>query len=128
METYEEIRLKIDDEASVEIEFDKLHSLMKLMNIDCKMEVIEKESMSGTKFYDKYMVIRYDRQEVYRKLHRSRGGDKKKMNRSYIKVEEVRKRMETENADEIAESLGISRATLFRRLKQAEEKNEKYIF
>lgn len=128
MENYEEIRLKIDDEASVEIEFDKLHSLMKLINIDCKMEVIEKESMSGTKFYDKYMLIRYDRQEVYRKLHRSRGGNKKKMNRSYIKVEEVRKRMETENADEIAESLGISRATLFRRLKQAEEKNEKYIF
>lgn len=128
METYEEIRLKIDDEASVEIEFDRLHSLMKLMNIDCKMEVIEKESMSGAKFYDKYMVISYDRQEVYRKLHRSRGGDKKKMKRSYIKVEEVRKRMETENADEIAESLGISRATLFRRLKQAEEKNEKYIF
>ena len=128
METYEEIRLKIDDEASVEIEFDKLHSLMQLMNIDCKMEVIEKESMSGAKFYNKYMVIRYDRQEVYRKLHRSRGGNKKKMNRSYIKVEEVKKRMETENADEIAESLGISRATLFRRLKQAEEKNEKYIF
>lgn len=55
-------------------------------------------------------------------------GRKKKKNRSYIKVEEIRKRMETENDDEIAESLRISRATLFRRLKNTEEKNEKYVF
>ncbi|MEJ8737364.1 hypothetical protein WKT02_07880 [Erysipelotrichaceae bacterium HCN-30851] len=52
-------------------------------------------------------------------------GRTKKKNRSYIKVEEIRKRMETENDDEIAESLRISRATLFRRLKNTEEKNEK---
>ncbi len=49
-------------------------------------------------------------------------GRTKKKNRSYIKVEEIRKRMETENDDEIAESLRISRATLFRRLKNTEEK------
>ncbi len=55
-------------------------------------------------------------------------GRTKKKNRSYIKVEEIRKRMETENDDEIAESLRISRATLFRRLKNTEEKNEKYVF
>ena len=55
-------------------------------------------------------------------------GRTKKKNRSYIKVEEIRKRMETENDDEIAESLRISRATLFRRLKNTEEINEKYVF
>ena len=55
-------------------------------------------------------------------------GRTKKKNHSYIKVEEIRKRMETENDDEIAESLRISRATLFRRLKNTEEKNEKYVF
>lgn len=85
------------------------------------------EVMSGANFYDTYMIISYDKQEVYRKLYCSRGEDKKK-NRSYIKVEEIRKRMETENDDEIAESLRISRATLFRRLKNTEEKNEKYVF
>ena len=55
-------------------------------------------------------------------------GRTKKKNRSYIKVEEIIKRMETENDDEIAVSLRISRATLFRRLKNTEEKNEKYVF
>lgn len=122
----ETIRLKIDDEF--ETEFDKLYSLLKLLKIDCRMEFKENKSMSGAKFTDEYLVIECDRQEIFKKLYRSAGRKKTRMNCIALTVEEARKRIEEETAEEVAKSLGISRRTLFRRLAEAEKNGDKYIY
>lgn len=46
---------------------------------------------------------------------------------AHITKGEVRRRMKTETAAEIAESLGISRRTLFRRLKETERDDEELL-
>lgn len=122
----EKIRIRIDEEFSSE--FDKLFNLLKMMKIDCRTETKEKESMSGHPFTDEYFIVEYDRQEVFRKLYRSNGRKRTRMNCIALSVEEARKRIEEETAEEVAKSLGVSRRTLFRRLAEAEERGEKYIW
>lgn len=126
MNIMEKIRIKIDEEF--ETEFNKLYSLLKMLKIECRMEMKEKESMSGAKFTDEYLVVEYDRQEVFKKLHRSNGKKRTRMNCIALSVEEARKRIEEETAEEVAKSLGVSRRTLFRRLAEAEKNNDKYIW
>lgn len=122
----EKIRIRIDEEFSSE--FDKLFNLLKMMKIDCRTETKEKESMSGYPFVDEYFIVEYDRQEVFRKLYRSRGRKRTRMNCIALSVEEARKRIEEETAEEVAKSLGVSRRTLFRRLAEAEKRGDKYVY
>lgn len=66
----------------------------------------------------------YDVSEVKRKLTRGAGLMCKNANTVYISVEDCMIRMNCgEKAEDIAKELGISRATLFRRLKAAKIRN-----
>ena len=109
----EKIKIKIDNEFKDD--FEKLHQLLVMLNIDCKIEYVERESMSGIIFEDEYLMIDYDMNEVFRKLHRSLGRPKKSVSR-IMSVKEIREMMEEKNANEVAKKLGISKRTLFRRL------------
>lgn len=71
----EKIKIKIDNEFKDD--FEKLHQLLVMLNIDCKIEYVERESMSGIIFEDEYLMIDYDMNEVFRKLHRSLGRPKR---------------------------------------------------
>ena len=121
----EKIKIKIDNEFKDD--FEKLHQLLVMLNIDCKIEYVERESMSGIIFEDEYLMIDYDMNEVFRKLHRSLGRPKKSVSR-IMSVKEIREMMEEKNANEVAKKLGISKRTLFRRLADAEKSATKYIF
>lgn len=121
----EKIKIKIDNEFKDD--FEKLHQLLVMLNIDCKIEYVERESMSGIIFEDEYLMIDYDMNEVFRKLHRSLGRPKKSVSR-IMSVKEIREMMEEKNANEVAKKLGISKRTLFRRLADAEKFGTKYIF
>ena len=46
----EKIKIKIDNEFKDD--FEKLHQLLVMLNIDCKIEYVERESMSGIIFED----------------------------------------------------------------------------
>ena len=121
----EKIKIKIDNEFKDD--FEKLHQLLVMLNIDCKIEYVERESMSGIIFEDEYLMIDYDMNEVFRKLHRSLGRPKKSVSR-IMSVKEIREMMEEKNANEVAKKLGISKRTLFRRLADAGKSGTKYIF
>ena len=63
------------------------------------------------------------------KVKNQRGAGRPKYKYQYtVTVDEVRQRLNAgETAEQIAKDLGISRATLFRKLKYAEEKGFKFI-
>lgn len=76
--------------------------------------------------YGTYLIINCDTDEVKKKLSRNAGRPQK--SHSTISVSEVEERMaKGESAEDIASELGISRSTLFRRLKKAKEWNELYL-
>lgn len=120
----EKIRLKIDEEF--ENEFQKLRQLLALVKVDYKIENVERESMSGHAYDDQYLLIEYDIEEVFKRMHRSNGRKKKSLYR-VMTVEEIRKMVAEKNAEEVAKKLGISRRTLYRRLEQAEKSGDKYL-
>lgn len=120
----EKIRLKIDEEF--ENEFQKLRQLLALVKVDYKIENVERESMSGHAYDDQYLLIEYDIEEVFKRMHRSNGRKKKSLYR-VMTVEEIRKMVAEKNAEEVAKKLGISRRTLYRRLEQAEKSGDKHL-
>lgn len=76
---------------------------------------------------NKYLRINFDTQEVKNKLKRNAGREKKKLE-SQISVAEVRERMQKgETGEQIAKEIGISRASLFRKMKDAKQHGQEYI-
>lgn len=66
----------------------------------------------------------YLSQESYQKKKNRNAGAKQKCLTEHMTVREIRERMTAgETADQIAKRLGISRPTLFRRLKKAENEH-----
>lgn len=121
----EKIRIKIDEEF--ENEFKKLGQLLSLLKVDYEIESVDRESMSGAKYEEKYFKLEYDQMKVFKKLNRSPGREKKNISR-VLTVREVRKMIDEKTAEVVAGRLGISRRTLFRRLAQAEKNGDKYLF
>lgn len=78
----------------------------------------DKEANNDT-YYS--LIINYDTDIIQHKINRNAGANKKYIGQ--ISTATIRERMKTESAEAIAADLGISRATLFRRLKNAEEWN-----
>lgn len=66
------------------------------------------------------LVIEYDESQLRRSMTRCAGTNRKFTNR-VVSRKEIEERLKTETAEEIAESLGVSRSTLFRKLKVARE-------
>lgn len=121
----EEIRIKIDDEHREE--FEKLGNLLYALNIDHVYETEHKESMSGFKYEETYLKITYDYMEAYRKVHRSSGRNRKVPSR-LLSVREVRKMIDEIGAEAAAKKLGYSRRTLFRRIAEAEKREDNLIW
>ena len=84
-------------------------------NLDIEFEIDDSN--------EKRIWIHYDPMSIQQHLSRHAG---KPVYGSDITVKEVRERMDCgESAESIAESIGISRATFFRKLKYAEKYNQK---
>lgn len=105
------------DEANNE----RLEELNQLLNsLGVKFETKESDNFP-------LLAITYDPEKIRKKLSRGAGAKPKFMDRTVL-VDDIKHRMENETADEIAKSLGVSRSTLFRKLKHAEEAGFDYIF
>lgn len=117
----ETITLKIDKEQ--ESEFEKLSNILKMMNIDYDIDYGD-----PTRENQKKLIIEYDHYELYKKLHRSFGRKRKRINRNYFSVKDAEYFIKNKGAEWLANELGISRATLFRRLKKAREEGSSYIY
>ena len=77
------------------------------------------------------MFLEIDEAKLHRVITRNAGGSKAiKIKGEYqsIKVNDVRKLMREYTAKVVAEELGISRATLYNRLKEAEENGYDELF
>lgn len=90
----------------------QLKDLLKMIEVEIELH----ESPTGEKYIDLY----YDPMITRKAIRRDSGVEKKYLND--IAPQQIRERMAAgETAAQIAESLGITRSTLFRRLKKAEE-------
>lgn len=69
------------------------------------------------------LTIRIDSEKVKNKLNRNAGRKRRCTEKTYT-LEEVKKMLKNLTAKEVAENLGLSRATLYRRLKDAEERSK----
>ena len=83
------------------------------------------------KQYSGNIIIEAD-DEVYAKAVRRNAGRpyailKENGYLAHVTKGEIRKRMETDTASEIAKQLGISRRTLFRRMKEAESDDDELL-
>ena len=67
-----------------------------------------------------YLEIQCDQENVYKKVTR-KAGRKKIFSQSYRTYSEVKEMMNKDSAENVAKELGVSRSTLFRRLKAHEE-------
>lgn len=106
--------IHIDNYDVVEAEeiIEDLGDILKALDINMK---ISETSLK------KRFEITYDNEALKKKLSRSAGMHRKITN-SYITIGEAKERMRNgETAEKIAKELGISRATLFRRLKELGE-------
>ena len=84
------------------------------------------EDSDDPRFNNSTLIISYDEENVNRRLKRNAGAKRKYIFED-VRPEDVRKRMKTESAEAIAQSFGISRASLFRKLKEAEEKGFEFL-
>lgn len=96
-----------------------------LNKIGCKAEIKKYTSEYGTSLG---LEIEYDTQKIEKKLNRN-AGRKKARCEFAIETQEIRERIKKgEKAETIANELGISRSTLFRKLKEAETDDLLLIF
>lgn len=102
----------------------KMEFLAMLERLGITYEIVD----GREKYHCFYVNFKWDEYKMQKKLTRNAGAKRKHVPWNQNKVEDIRKRMETESAEVVAKSLGISRATLFRKLKEAEELNEDRIF
>lgn len=90
----------------------ELNELLKDLGVSFKLQQTGRNK-------DNSIVIYYDTEKMEQKTKRNAGAKRKYL--GYHEAAAIRERMKTESADQIAQDLGIGRATLFRRLKKAEE-------
>ena len=101
------------------LKMDELNEIMNRFGISLKTY----QSESG---YD-YLTIKYDTEQAEEKISRGAGAKPKFMDRT-VPIDEINQRMANESAEEVAKSLGISRSTLFRKIRYAKEAGFDYIF
>lgn len=70
--------------------------------------------------------IQYDENEVQKKISRNAGKPRIKLNSGMVDLDIIKKRIKEDTAESVAQELGISRRTLFRRIKEAEEGGTNY--
>lgn len=88
-----------------------------LASVGVKMDVRSYDFGSGDMHYG--LSFTYDPDKVERKL--TRGAGPKEKDLGWIQLDEVRAMMKNTSMQDVAARLGVSRTTLYRRLKKAEE-------
>lgn len=107
-------------------EFGYLKELLRLLNIEYNVDE-EVNYINGEKFLEYILKFEYDKEKEF-SLHmkNSRYAGRKKIP-VLVPLVSIEKRLKIESKEQVADSLGISVPTLYRRIKMAKEKNEKYI-
>lgn len=95
---------------------EKLNTLLSRLNINFEFRKVKENH---------FLKINYDTDDVQRIFSRGAGRPQKFVP-SAPTVAEIRERMKTETAEDVAKSLGLSRSTFFRKLKWAEENDMDY--
>lgn len=95
-----------------------LNDILKNVGADVSFE----KEQSGENF----LKIRYDK-ETIRKIKSRKAGAKSIKLKRKISIKEVEKWIDVTTAKEVAEELGVSRSTLFRRIKEAKKQGVNYI-
>lgn len=93
----------------------ELNSLLE----DLGVSIIVRNTTHNNTDYS-YIAFKCDTEKLDNFRSRGAGRKKAQTNDIYF-ADQVREMMKTKTADEVAKSMGISRATLFRRLKHADE-------
>lgn len=106
---------ELDIQGSNGMMIDEFNESMKTLGVS-----ISTHPSNDEKIKFSVIKINFDTQKINQVLSRNAGRPVSVID-SYHTVSEIRKRLHTETAEEIAESLGISRSTLFRKLKKAEQ-------
>ncbi len=74
------------------------------------------------------MCFCWDEAEVLRRRTRKAGAKRRRTKRAGITAREVRRWMDATSGEEVADAMGISRSTLYRRLREAEKEGEERIW
>ena len=124
-EIMEEKIILFANKEQVRIQLKEFENLNKILaDVGVKIEI---EELSEKYPNLESVVIKYDIFEYEKIKARGAGRPRKRIEKN-ITVEEIRKRMQNETAEHIAEELGIGRQTLFRKLKEAEQFDSKYLY
>ena len=111
-----------DDEIKlVKEQIEEVNEVLK--KIDVKLELEQKNNDIVFKFF-------YNLEKMKRIITRNATGRKKKVpnaNAQYTS-DDIRQMMKTKTADELAKQFGLSRMTFFRKLKQAEQREDKLFY
>ena len=102
--------------AEVISELNTLLTKMKCGNI----RVEQREDPSGNSYYPA-LIINFNKEAAEGYNRRRAGRSKKRCDGGLYFVSEIKAMLETKTADEVAKDLGISRSTLFRRLKDRDD-------
>lgn len=70
--------------------------------------------------------IHFDENEVQKKISRNAGKPRIKLKTGLVDLDIIKIRIKEETAESVAHDLGISRRTLFRRIKEAEEEGTNF--
>lgn len=70
-----------------------------------------------------YDFAYFSKTEDFEKIHTRNAGRKRIDHTCFITFGELKKKLKSSKADQVAKECGVSRSTLFRRIKEAEEKN-----
>lgn len=70
-----------------------------------------------------YDFAYFSKTNDFEKIHTRNAGRKRIDHTCFITFGELKKKLKNSKADKVAKECGISRSTLFRRIKEAEEKN-----
>lgn len=80
-------------------------------------------------FDEKVNRVRFVKTKDYRKkVTRGAGKHRKQHTYGIIELKEVEQKIEMIGADNVAKEMGISRSTLFRRIKEAKNNEDDYIY
>lgn len=107
-------------EASRRENVSKLNKILEPLGCEIGIDIFDAHAGE-----DKYYLYIKVCPEAAADYYRRRAGRKQKMTTKLFTVKEVREMMEQRSADDVAAELGVSRSTLFRRLK---DRDDEYYF
>lgn len=115
---------------TVFLNLDRQYRELNQQSIDELKEVLESIGIEIS-IDDKHQGMEFLRVILTDKFEQKRtrnAGRKSKSIKGMITVEDIEKMIKEKTADVVAKKLGISRATLFRKLKKAKEEGDEYLY